>query len=185
MKRHQPDEPDPGRDCVADGRMRFRRALQRRGKCRSMRRANSKLSTCRRCPASNCSSRCDLSGPAPQPLSFTIDNPARISFDLPNIGLGAAVAAHRRASGGAGHHSRGRRQGPHAPRPQSRQARAVRHARRRQQHHRDARLLEPQMSAAVDRARQRSGTRPRRPPPHAPSAASTFAAAPTAPAASS
>ena len=25
-----------------------------------------------------------LSGPAPQPLSFTIDNPARISFDLPN-----------------------------------------------------------------------------------------------------
>ena len=28
-----------------------------------------------------------LSGPAPQPLSFTIDNPARISFDLPNIGL--------------------------------------------------------------------------------------------------
>jgi len=29
-----------------------------------------------------------LSGPAPQPLSFTIDNPARISFDLPNIGLG-------------------------------------------------------------------------------------------------
>jgi type IV pilus assembly protein PilQ len=28
-----------------------------------------------------------LSGPAPQPLSFTIDNPARISFDLPNTGL--------------------------------------------------------------------------------------------------
>jgi type IV pilus assembly protein PilQ len=28
-----------------------------------------------------------LSGPAPQPLSFTIDNPARISFDLPNIEL--------------------------------------------------------------------------------------------------
>jgi type IV pilus assembly protein PilQ len=28
-----------------------------------------------------------LSGPAPQPLSFTIDSPARISFDLPNIGL--------------------------------------------------------------------------------------------------
>src|SRR3569833_3263406 len=25
-----------------------------------------------------------LSGPAPQPLSFTIDTPARISFDLPN-----------------------------------------------------------------------------------------------------
>jgi len=28
-----------------------------------------------------------LSGPAPQPLSFTIDNPARISFDLPNTEL--------------------------------------------------------------------------------------------------
>src|SRR5580658_8878425 len=28
-----------------------------------------------------------LSGPAPQPLSFTIDNPARISFDLPNTAL--------------------------------------------------------------------------------------------------
>ncbi len=27
-----------------------------------------------------------LSGPAPQPLSFTIDNPARISLDLPNTG---------------------------------------------------------------------------------------------------
>src|SRR5580698_3405977 len=28
-----------------------------------------------------------LSAPAPQPLSFTIDNPARISFDLPNTQL--------------------------------------------------------------------------------------------------
>src|SRR5579871_5199367 len=28
-----------------------------------------------------------LSGPAPQPLSFTIDNPARISLDLPNTVL--------------------------------------------------------------------------------------------------
>src|ERR1700739_1197746 len=28
-----------------------------------------------------------LSGPAPQPLSFTIDNPARISFDLPHTTL--------------------------------------------------------------------------------------------------
>ena len=31
-----------------------------------------------------------LSGPAPQPLSFTIDNPARISFDLPNTALAMA-----------------------------------------------------------------------------------------------
>ena len=28
-----------------------------------------------------------LSGPAPQPLSFTIDNPARIAIDLPNTTL--------------------------------------------------------------------------------------------------
>src|SRR5579862_505499 len=28
-----------------------------------------------------------LSGPAPQPLAFTIDNPARISLDLPNTTL--------------------------------------------------------------------------------------------------
>ncbi len=28
-----------------------------------------------------------LSGPAPEPLSFTIDNPARISLDLPNTAL--------------------------------------------------------------------------------------------------
>ena len=34
-----------------------------------------------------------LSGPAPQPLSFTIDNPARISFDLPNTEL--ALSSHR------------------------------------------------------------------------------------------
>ena len=34
-----------------------------------------------------------LSGPAPTPLSFTIDNPARISFDLPNTQL--ALASRR------------------------------------------------------------------------------------------
>jgi type IV pilus assembly protein PilQ len=34
-----------------------------------------------------------LSGPAPQPLSFTIDNPARISFDLPGTSL--ALPARR------------------------------------------------------------------------------------------
>jgi type IV pilus assembly protein PilQ len=34
-----------------------------------------------------------LSGPAPKPLSFTIDNPARISFDLPNTEL--ALPARR------------------------------------------------------------------------------------------
>src|SRR5215472_19143540 len=34
-----------------------------------------------------------LSGPAPTPLSFTIDNPARISFDLPNTQI--ALASRR------------------------------------------------------------------------------------------
>jgi len=34
-----------------------------------------------------------LSGPAPQPLAFTIDNPARISFDLPNTAI--ALASRR------------------------------------------------------------------------------------------
>src|SRR5690349_17366845 len=28
-----------------------------------------------------------MTGPAPQPLSFTIDNPARISLDLPNTAV--------------------------------------------------------------------------------------------------
>ncbi len=32
--------------------------------------------------------RMRLSGPAPEPLSFTIDNPARISFDLPGTSIG-------------------------------------------------------------------------------------------------
>jgi type IV pilus assembly protein PilQ len=32
--------------------------------------------------------RLRLSGPAPEPMSFTIDNPARISVDLPNTALG-------------------------------------------------------------------------------------------------
>jgi type IV pilus assembly protein PilQ len=34
-----------------------------------------------------------LSGPAPEPLPFTIDKPARIAFDLPNTTL--AVASRR------------------------------------------------------------------------------------------
>src|SRR5688572_224143 len=32
--------------------------------------------------------RLRLSGPAPEPTAFTIDNPARISLDLPNTALG-------------------------------------------------------------------------------------------------
>src|SRR5688572_19442491 len=32
--------------------------------------------------------RLRLSGPAPEPMTFTIDDPARISLDLPNTALG-------------------------------------------------------------------------------------------------
>jgi hypothetical protein len=42
-----------------------------------------------------------LSGPAPQPLSFTIDNPARISLDLPNTELALPATSYRRAHLGA------------------------------------------------------------------------------------
>ena len=41
-----------------------------------------------------------LSGPAPEPLSFTIDKPARISLDLPNTAL--ALASRRIDVGSAG-----------------------------------------------------------------------------------
>ncbi len=41
-----------------------------------------------------------LSGPAPEPLSFTIDKPARISLDLPNTGL--ALPARRIDVGSGG-----------------------------------------------------------------------------------
>ena len=38
-------------------------------------------------PGSQVELRLRLSGPAPEPMSFTIDNPARISLDLPNTAL--------------------------------------------------------------------------------------------------
>ena len=38
-------------------------------------------------PGSQVQLKLRLSGPAPQPLPFTIDKPARIAFDLPNTGL--------------------------------------------------------------------------------------------------
>src|SRR5216683_4466700 len=41
-----------------------------------------------------------LSGPAPEPLPFTIDKPARIAFDLPNTTLGLASRRIDVRSGG-------------------------------------------------------------------------------------
>src|SRR5579872_2794589 len=43
-----------------------------------------------------------LSGPAPQPLSFTIDNPARIAIDLPNTTLALPSRRIDVQSGGLG-----------------------------------------------------------------------------------
>src|SRR3979490_2820301 len=41
-----------------------------------------------------------LSGPAPEPLPFTIDKPARIAFDLPNTTLALATRRYDVRSGG-------------------------------------------------------------------------------------
>src|SRR5258707_13576740 len=41
-----------------------------------------------------------LNGPAPEPLPFTIDKPARIAFDLPNTTLGLASRRFDLHSGG-------------------------------------------------------------------------------------
>ena len=43
--------------------------------------------------------RLHTDGPAPQPLTFTIDNPARLSVDLPDVGL---ALENRRIDVGAG-----------------------------------------------------------------------------------
>ena len=86
-----------------------------------------------------CSWRCTTSGPAPEPLSFTIDNPARISFDLPEHGARAGAASHRRAQRRPRQHPRRRSQWPLAPGAEPRPHAAVPDPRRRQQHRRDAR----------------------------------------------
>src|SRR5258707_13058141 len=44
--------------------------------------------------------RLHMSGPAPEPLPFTIDKPARIAFDLPNTALGLASRRIDVRSGG-------------------------------------------------------------------------------------
>ena len=41
-----------------------------------------------------------MSGPAPEPLPFTIDKPARIAFDLPNTTLALATRRFDVRSGG-------------------------------------------------------------------------------------
>ncbi len=80
-----------------------------------------------------------MSGPAPEPLPFTIDKPARIAFDLPNTTLGPGLAPRRRALGRRRHRARRGSQRPHAPGRQRRLPDAVHHEGRRQYHHRHAR----------------------------------------------
>ena len=47
-----------------------------------------------------------MSGPAPEPLPFTIDKPARIAFDLPNTTLALASRRFDVRSGGVDTHKK-------------------------------------------------------------------------------
>ena len=53
----------------------------------------SRRSTCSLCRASRCELRLRTNGTAPEPMAFTIENPARISIDLPNTALALANRA--------------------------------------------------------------------------------------------
>ena len=86
MKRHSAMNRILGAATWLRARLRAGSARKRAG-AGAGRPTGSRPSTCRRCPASSCSSPCACPGPATEPLSFTIDNPARISFDLPNTAL--------------------------------------------------------------------------------------------------
>ena len=55
-----------------------------------------------------------MSGPAPEPLPFTIDKPARIAFDLPNTTPGTRLAPRRRAFGRRRHRACSRSERPDA-----------------------------------------------------------------------
>ena len=74
-----------------------------------------------------------LSGPAPEPLPFTIDKPARIAFDLPNTTLALASRRIDVHSGGVDTRARRGGQWPHAAGGQRRPAAAV-HDQGRRQH---------------------------------------------------
>ena len=55
-----------------------------------------------------------MSDTAPEPLDFTIENPARIALDLPDTALGHDIASSRCEPGAAGHSVDGRSEWPHA-----------------------------------------------------------------------
>ncbi len=104
-----------------------------------------------------------------QPLSFTIDNPARISFDLPNTTLALPSRRIDVKAGGLDTILARRSEGPHAPGAEPRSADPLRHAPRRQQHRRDARRAESAVPLPV-RAVARSNAAPSSPlrPPTVP-----------------
>ena len=62
--------------------------------------------------------RLRLSGTAPEPMTFTIDNPARISLDLPNTGSRSTSRRKDVERRSARHDPRRRSQRPHARRPE-------------------------------------------------------------------
>ena len=124
-----------------------------------------------------------LSGPAPEPLPFTIDKPARIAFDLPNTTLALTSRRIDVRSGGVDTVLAAEANGRTRLVVNVDCLDALHHQGRRQHHHRHL------GSAARRRARGRIGTGARRfrrrraAAWNGPSRPSTFDAVPTAPAA--
>ena len=77
--------------------------------------------------------RLRLSGTAPEPMTFTIDDPARISLDLPNTTLAPRVAPPGRQRRPADDGSRRRSERPHARRHEPELDGSLSNARRRRQ----------------------------------------------------
>ena len=109
--------------------------------------------------------RLRTNGTAPEPMAFTIENPARISIDLPNTALGSSQSPPRRERRATHLDSCGRGQRPYAHRLQPEQHGAVSDAGRGRQRLRDARPSPGRRAAAVVRGpagAERSARRRRR-----------------------
>ncbi len=113
-----------------------RRSPQRRS---PPRRSSCKRSTCRRCPAS--SSSCDCGWTARRPSRSASPSTSRRASRWTCRTRAWRLESRRIdvKSGGRRHDPRRRSRRPHAPGAQPRPVGALRDARRRQQHHRDAR----------------------------------------------
>ena len=73
--------------------------------------------------------RLRLSGPAPEPMTFTIDDPARISLDLPNTALALESRRQEANVGPLDHGARRGSERPHACRHEPELDGALRDAR--------------------------------------------------------